>query len=226
MKQIPVIVVFTFGFEERFAFRSLMRRGVGESDKVAVLIPSNRPDERSDKALASLDDFVKKYVNGQGVVRYDIDIDDFYTAVTSIAGLFRSWAERPIILNLSGGMRLLIVETLVATIYCGIPIKVEMETEDGKTYTEFETPDLLPVRLDELDIEILKTLSNVKLTLKFLAEALQVAKPTAWRRVKKLQELGLVELERVADRGRSGGKIVISRTPRANLHLKMSGLVT
>ncbi len=221
-----MIITYTFGFDERFAFRSLLRRGLGGSDKVAVLVPSNRPDEKSENALSSLDNFVKRYVNGEGVMRYEIEIDDFYLAVTIIAGLFRSWAERPIILNLSGGMRLLIVETLVAAVYCGIPIKVEMETEDGKTYTEFETPDLLPVRLDELDIEILKTLSNVKLTLKFLAEALQVAKPTAWRHVKKLQELGLVELERVTDRGRSGGKIVISRTPRANLHLKMSGLVT
>jgi CRISPR-associated protein Csa3 len=221
-----MIITYTFGFDERFAFRSLLRRGLGGSDKVAVLVPSNRPDEKSENALSSLDNFVKRYVNGEGVMRYEIEIDDFYVAVTIIAGLFRSWAERPIILNLSGGMRLLIVETLVAAVYCGIPIKVEMETEDGKTFTEFETPDLLPVRLDELDIEILKTLSNVKLTLKFLAEALQVAKPTAWRRVKKLQELGLVELERVTDRGRSGGKIVISRTPRANLHLKMSGLVT
>jgi CRISPR-associated protein Csa3 len=221
-----MIITYTFGFDERFAFRSLLRRGLGGSDKVAVLVPSNRPDEKSENALSSLDNFVKRYVNGEGVMRYEIEIDDFYVAVTIIAGLFRSWAERPIILNLSGGMRLLIVETLVAAVYCGIPIKVEMETEDGKTFTEFETPDLLPVRLDELDIEILKTLSNVKLTLKFLAEALQVAKPTAWRHVKKLQELGLVELERVTDRGRSGGKIVISRTPRANLHLKMSGLVT
>jgi len=221
-----MIITYTFGFDERFAFRSLLRRGIGGSDKVAVLVPSNRPDEKSENALSSLDNFVKRYVNGEGVMRYEIEIDDFYVAVTIIAGLFRSWAERPIILNLSGGMRLLIVETLVAAVYCGIPIKVEMETEDGKTFTEFETPDLLPVRLDELDIEILKTLSNVKLTLKFLAEALQVAKPTAWRHVKKLQELGLVELERVTDRGRSGGKIVISRTPRANLHLKMSGLVT
>jgi CRISPR-associated protein Csa3 len=221
-----MIITYTFGFDERFAFRSLLRRGLGGSDKVAVLVPSNRPDEKSENALSSLDNFVKRYVNGEGVMRYEIEIDDFYVAVTIIAGLFRSWAERPIILNLSGGMRLLIVETLVAAVYCGIPIKVEMETEDGKTFTEFETPDLLPVRLDELDIEILRTLSNVKLTLKFLAEALQVAKPTAWRHVKKLQELGLVELERVTDRGRSGGKIVISRTPRANLHLKMSGLVT
>ena len=221
-----MIITYTFGFDERFAFRSLLRRGLGGSDKVAVLVPSNRPDEKSENALSSLDNFVKRYVNGEGVMRYEIEIDDFYVAVTIIAGLFRSWAERPIILNLSGGMRLLIVETLVAAVYCGIPIKVEMETGDGKTFTEFETPDLLPVRLDELDIEILKTLSNVKLTLKFLAEALQVAKPTAWRHVKKLQELGLVELERVTDRGRSGGKIVISRTPRANLHLKMSGLVT
>jgi CRISPR-associated protein Csa3 len=221
-----MIITYTFGFDERFAFRSLLRRGLGGSDKVAVLVPSNRPDEKSENALSSLDNFVKRYVNGEGVMRYEIEIDDFYEAVTNIAGLFRSWAERPIVLNLSGGMRLLIVETLVAAVYCGIPIKVEMETEDGKTYTEFETPDLLPVRLDELDIEILKTLSNVKLTLKFLAEALPVAKPTAWRHVKKLQELGLVKLERVTDRGRSGGKIVISRTPRANLHLKMSGLVT
>jgi CRISPR-associated protein Csa3 len=185
-----MIITYTFGFDERFAFRSLLRRGLGGSDKVAVLVPSNRPDEKSENALSSLDNFVKRYVNGEGVMRYEIEIDDFYVAVTIIAGLFRSWAERPIILNLSGGMRLLIVETLVAAVYCGIPIKVEMETEDGKTFTEFETPDLLPVRLDELDIEILKTLSNVKLTLKFLAEALQVAKPTAWRHVKKLQELG------------------------------------
>jgi CRISPR-associated protein Csa3 len=219
-----MIIAYTFGFEEKYAFRSLLRRGLGGSDKVVVLIPSNRPDEKSEKALFSLDNFVKRYVNGEGVMRYEIDIDDFYVAVTIIAGLFRSWAERPIILNLSGGMRLLIVETLVAAIYCGIPIKVEMETEDGKTYAEFETFDLRPVQLEHLDVEILKALSNVKLPLRILAESLHISKPTAWRHVRKLQQLGLVELEGVIDRARSGGKILVSITSRANLYLKMSGL--
>jgi len=219
-----MIIAFTFGFDEKFAFRSLLRRGVGKNDKVAVLFPRNRPDERSERALASLDDFVKKYVNGEGVTRYEVEIDDFYAAVSYISELFRSWAEKPTILNLSGGMRLLIIESLVAAVYCGIPIKVEMETEDGKTYAEFETLHLYPIKLENLDIEILRMLSNVKLSLKIIAEALHISRPTAWRHVKKLQQLGLVEVEGVTDRGRLGGKIVVSSTPRAALHLRMAGL--
>jgi hypothetical protein len=48
-----MIITYTFGFDERFAFRSLLRRGLGGSDKVAVLVPSNRPDEKSENALSS-----------------------------------------------------------------------------------------------------------------------------------------------------------------------------
>ncbi len=219
-----MIIAFTFGFDEKFAFRSLLRRGVGKDDEVAVLIPSGRPDERSEKALNALDDFVKRYVNGEGVKLYEVEIDDFYSAVPRIAGLFRSWAKRPIILNLSGGMRLLIIETLVAAIYCGIPIKVEVETEDGKTYNEFETDHLYPVQLEPLDVEILKMLERAKLPLKIISEGLRVSKPTVWRHVRRLKELGLVELEGLTDRGRMGGKILVSSTSRATLHLRLSGI--
>lgn len=99
---------------------------------------------------------------------------------------------------------MLIVETLVAAIYCGLPITMEMETEDGKTYTEFDTRLLYPVQLEPLDVEILKMLEEVRLPIKIISEGLRVSKPTAWRHVKKLQEIGFVELEGVTDRGRMG----------------------
>jgi len=219
-----MIIVFTFGFDEKFAIRSLLRRSVGGNDEVVVLIPSNRPDERSEKALAALDDFVSRYVNGKGVKKYEIEIDNLYVAVPRIAGLFRSWAKRPIILNLSGGMRLLIIETLIAAIYCGIPIRVELETEDGKTFAEFETHHLHPVQLDWLDVEIMKILEGNRMSLRVIAEALRVSRPTAWRHIKKLSESGFVKLEGVTDRKRMGGRFLVSSTARATLYLKLSGI--
>ncbi|MEM4334169.1 MAG: CRISPR-associated CARF protein Csa3, partial [Nitrososphaerota archaeon] len=126
-----MIIAFTMGFDERFAVRAMLRHGVGKDDDVTVLTPMHRSDERGVKAIEALEEFVKRYINGEGVSRYEVDVDDFNKAVPYLANLFRSWMKRPIIINLSGGMRLLIVETLVASIMSNLPITVELETEDG-----------------------------------------------------------------------------------------------
>jgi hypothetical protein len=54
------------------------------------------------------------------------------SSVLTLARTFRSWAERPIVLNLSGGMRLLVVEALCAALISRVPMTVEVESEDGK----------------------------------------------------------------------------------------------
>lgn len=218
-----MIIAFTFGFDERFAVRAMVRRSVSKDDEVAVIVPSYRLDERGEKALTALNDFVTRYINQEGVKRYEVDIDDFYQAVSSMAEIIRSWTARPIVLNLSGGMRLLIIEVFTAAVMSGIPITIEMETEDGKTYTEFKTADIQTYELEPLDVEILKLLTRSKMTLKIIADSLNVSRPTAWRHVKKLKDLGLVEIQGLEDGERTGRKLVASTTPRSELYLKLIG---
>jgi hypothetical protein len=64
------------------------------------------------------------------------------SSVLTLARAFRSWAERPIVLNLSGGMRLLVVEALCATLISRVPMTVEVESEDVKVLVTFSTDDL------------------------------------------------------------------------------------
>ncbi|MEM3096729.1 MAG: CRISPR-associated CARF protein Csa3, partial [Nitrososphaerota archaeon] len=135
-----------------------------------------------------------------------------------LANLFRSWMKRPIIINLSGGMRLLIVEALVASIMSNLPITVELETEDGASFAEFETSYVWLPQMEPLDIDVLKLLRTGKMPLKFIAENLGVSKPTVWRHVKKLEGMGIVVVNHIRDRRRSGAKIEVSLTPRAMLY--------
>ena len=125
-----MIVAVTFGpdADEKFAVKALLRHH-SERAKVVVIVPEGIQDERG---LSVLNDFVKRYVNEEGVELMKVPIGDFHGSVLTLARTFRSWAERPIVLNLSGGMRLLVVEALCAALISRVPMTIEVESEDGK----------------------------------------------------------------------------------------------
>jgi CRISPR locus-related DNA-binding protein len=150
-----VIIAITFDADEKFAVKALLRHH-SERTKVVVIVPEGIQDDRG---LSVLNDFVKRYVNEEGVELMKVPIRDFHGSVLTLARTFRSWAERPIILNLSGGMRLLVVEALCAALISRVPMTVEVESEDGKALAAFSTDDLSFPEIDEVDRQIIEMLA-------------------------------------------------------------------
>jgi CRISPR locus-related DNA-binding protein len=122
-----------------------------------------------------------------------ITIGSSLSSVLTLARAFRSWAERPIILNLSGGMRLLVVEALCAALISRVPMTVEVESEDGKALVAFSTDDLSFPEIDEIDRRIMESLARGVRTLDPLSERLGISKPTVWRRLRRLERARMVK---------------------------------
>lgn len=191
-----VIIALTFGFDERFAIRALMRRGIRGAVRIAVLVPEEGEQERLERALSVLNDFVTQYVTERGIERLAVPVEDFLGSVLMLARTFRSWTERPVVLNLSGGMRLLVAEALSAALLSRVPMTVEIESEDGKVLAEFSTTVLTLPETDEVDRQIIESLGYGAMTLGLLSERLGLSKPTVWRRLRRLAEAGLLELSK------------------------------
>jgi CRISPR locus-related DNA-binding protein len=211
-----VIIAVTSGFDEKFAIRALMRHPPSDRTRVVVLLPEEGQDERVERGLSVLNDFVKRYVNEEGVELMKVPIWDFHGSVLTLARAFRSWAERPIILNLSGGMRLLVVEALCAALISRVPMTIEVESEDGKALAAFITNDLSFPEIDELDRRIMESLARGVRTLGLLSEELGIYKPTVWRRLRRLERAGMVKLSQGKRR-----EVVVSLTERGQIYSEL-----
>jgi CRISPR-associated protein Csa3 len=211
-----VIIAVTFGFDEKFAIRALMRHPPSDRTRVVVLLPEEGQDERVERGLSVLNDFVKRYVNEEGVELMKVPIGDFHGSVLTLARAFRSWAERPIILNLSGGMRLLVVEALCAALISRVPMAVEVESEDGKALAAFSTDDLSIPEIDEVDRQIIKWLASGDKTLGSLSERLGISKATVWRRLRRLERAGMVKLSKGRRR-----EIAVELTERGRIYCEV-----
>lgn len=190
-----MLALFTLGFDEKFAIRALLRRGLRSEDLVTVLIPEKRRDPRTDKAISLLDMFLKTALGKANMHILEIPIEDFSLAISKIRSYIISRPERPIYANLSGSMRVLVIETLIAIISTGLDAEIEVEAEDGSLIVSFRTWEILPERLDNIDLEILKRSLEV-ISLPELSKQMNMPKSTVWRRVVSLSKKGLIEIYR------------------------------
>lgn len=217
-----MLVAFTLGFDEKFAVRALIRHGVKRDDKIVAIVPRYRVDERTENALRALDEFAKRYLSSEQIERLEVDVADFDLAITSLVKAFRSWTARPVVLSLSGGMRILIIETLLAAIVSDVEMKIEVESEDGTTLTVFDNSifnmALLGI-LDDVERSAVRYLAGGEMAIDTLAELLEASKPTVWRRIRRLIDLGLVE---VLERKGKGRKMVVGLTENGRL---LSGIL-
>lgn len=190
------VIVASLGFEERFLLRAVVRRGVRESDKIVVFMPE-RGDPRGEKAFQTLRELVEKAFPQVEVVRHEVNIQDFYGAVSMIKGILSGLAlEGNLVLNLSGGQRLLILEILAAALSLGINAELEVETEDSSSCISVPLKVMRPLELDNVDREILRRAAETgEVRLKDL-EYLNVPKATLWRKLNRLAEEGLLEKDR------------------------------
>ncbi len=99
--------VITLGYDEKFALRFLLRHPVEEGDKVYIVMPEGG-DEKVLNAFRNLNKLV------DGVKPIELNLDRPVEEVSRISRLLAEETSGDLFLCLSGGMRAVVVITLLA----------------------------------------------------------------------------------------------------------------
>jgi CRISPR locus-related DNA-binding protein len=190
-----------------------MRIAPLKDDEIMVIIPTQK-DERVEKALVSLKKFCEIIENIMFEV-VEVPVNEPELAIATIYKVLsrKLRGEKRLHLNLSGGMRVLILETLAATLAAShIPnIKIEVELENLSGVAEFKLDHFRLSPLGSLDLDILasiKKLEDIRIyaTLDMIALETKIPRSTVYRRLLTLTKRGYVKLEK------QGRKILYSLT--------------
>jgi len=193
---MPKCIVATFGWTEQFVLSSILKHGVKAGDKIILLIPAKK-DEKSEAILRDFGQFLSKY--GEGIKLEDIRVplQTFEEAVITISGTLKSISSEgydELIINLSGGMRVLILAAYIATLLtCPKDVTIELETEDRER--SYIIPNLSIkelIKLRDIERRILENLNEgIKSTSELLKE-LGIPRSTLHKYIKELERRGLL----------------------------------
>jgi len=197
---MPKILVATFGWTEQYVLSSILRHGLERGDVVTLLVPA-KEDEKSEIILRDFQSFLSRYGEGVDLEVERVSIESFDAAVSHIAEVLRNALSRgpeKLILNLSGGMRILILATYLAAILtCPRDVLIELETEDRER--SYRVPSLTLrglIKLREIEKMVLaRLLEGPKSTGRLLME-LRIPRSTLHKHLKTLRNLGLTEIEK------------------------------
>jgi CRISPR locus-related DNA-binding protein len=211
----------TFGWTEAPVISSILRYGLSEGDKIVVVLPEQR-DERSQAALRDLKSFVLGYAKNIEINEMYISLEDPVDSITRLKNAIESERGKKCIVNLSGGMRAIVILTYLATLFAEHPeITIELETEDRRKVIEL--PEIRPEDLREfrelpsLAKEIIKHLLSGPIEAPILRKKLKLP-PSSFHNIQmKLVQMGYIERERV------NKFIVLKLTPRGKLLAKLVG---
>ncbi|MEM0010519.1 MAG: hypothetical protein QXT84_02365, partial [Candidatus Bathyarchaeia archaeon] len=123
--------IATIGWTEWPIASAITKHGLYEGDKIILLSPEKK-DERSMAAVNEVKHFVSKFVPFVEVSEVSVPVHSPSDAILLLARLFiKESSSRDLIVNLSGGMRILVLETLIALTLIHIEnLVLELQTED------------------------------------------------------------------------------------------------
>ncbi|MDW7971453.1 MAG: CRISPR-associated CARF protein Csa3 [Nitrososphaerota archaeon] len=209
------ILVLTLGFDERFAIRNILRTGLSTGDSVIVFI-AKPIVEKTERALQILRDFIKRYYENINLEVIAIPIEDFENAVSIIGEQLKRFkdSEGEIIFNLSGGMRGLIIELLLASLLMELRGTVEVDFENLEGSISF------PLEIFKVQIPMKKYRSVLKIiaesngmNISQISNRLKIAKSSVHKIVKKLLAMKIIEVEK------KGREYIIRTKPIARLFI-------
>lgn len=187
--------IITLGWTEAPALSSLTKHGLEEGDKILALIP-NWEDKGVTTTLANLGAIIEKISPNIQIEKLQIDMRFFEDSVVQISKkIIDEWKKgRKIIFNLSGGMRVLILEAFFAAMLSGIKdIEVELQSEN-RAFT-IEVP-MISAQLSQLSKIEKIIVCSIKENSNSISElAKQVKKPISsiYRAAINLERRGLIE---------------------------------
>ncbi len=189
-------LIVTFGFDEKFCYRAIMRNGIGDGDRI-ILITAGAVEK-----VLNAYDHVRKFVsttyNDVKVELIEVNPRDFVSGVLRVLEILRS-VEGRVVVNLSGGMRVLSLMVYAALTLLDKGARIEIELEDFSGVVEIsEALVKLPRVLSTLSDEKIKLVKTVKELGE--VEAMKLAKilgkdaSTVRRHIYELEEASLVEI--------------------------------
>jgi CRISPR-associated protein Csa3 len=197
-------MIFTLGFDEAFAIRALLRRGINDGDKIIIVIP-DKEDSRTNSAIQTIKEVINKTNKRVKIEEIRLQVENFNTSTETIRKILTSHEGEQIYANLSGGMRALVLETLVGIIKSNVKCEIEVDLEDRTNFIKFTTTDIRTPEIEPEEYNILSSFDTI-ITLSELSKVLNKPKSTLWRKIKKLEEKGLIKIEK------KGRKMVIRKT--------------
>ena len=187
------VLVATLGFDEKFTIRALMRHA-DEINKV-VIVAAEPFEERAAKALSEVEKFIKSYLGDKVIEVIRVDPSNTYDAIVKLKNVFATYENY--IVNISGGMRALIVELLIAYVLSrakGV-IEIELENLRGLVTLPPEIFTLPPLSSEELKI-LREIVRREFASPRELMEDLDIPRSTFYKYVKSLTLKRLILVRR------------------------------
>ena len=185
--------VITLGYDERFAVRFLLRHAVSEDDVILTVLPSSfRSDEKSVAAFNSL----RKLV--EWVEPVELDLEKPVASVAYLSSLIGEKSRGEVQACLSGGMRSVVVITLLALQNLiretSKIVWIEIDFENLSGHIRIPLNAFMIPR-NERFLRILEVLVGGDLgrrSIRHLGERTGLPLATAHREVKKMIKMGLL----------------------------------
>ncbi len=193
-------LILTLGFEEKFCYRAILRHGIEEGDRV-ILITAGLIDKVR-KAYENIKTFIyTSFGEKVKVELLQIDVKEFSKSAKKLIEKLLELKDYELIINLSGGMRALIIIVLFSVIISRLKnIKVEIELEDlsGVINIPEQLINLIELgkRLTDERIKILMEIGKGCNDVRSLATRLNKDESTIRRNIGILEELKLVEVSK------------------------------
>ena len=132
------IFINTFGFTETAVLAPVIKLGFDKNDLIVLLIPQGLADQRTLNATENLRNYLRTLIGEEiQFESVEIPVNDFIMGVTKVRDLIKSYAKRgTIYINLSGGMRILVLETYTAALIAkklGVDVRFTEINLEGAT---------------------------------------------------------------------------------------------
>lgn len=195
---MQTVLIATLGFEEKFCYRAVLRHGIKEGDRI-ILITAGIV-EKVEKAYEWIKKLIQSsYGSSVSVDLVQIDVNNTVDSLREILRLIDSLKDFRIVVNLSGGMRILIIYVLLACLMrARRDLTVEVEAEDLSTIVslDWRLLKLIKEGIKEEHLEVLRHISSGLRDVRSLAKRLKKDESTVRRYISDLEEQGLVKIEK------------------------------
>ena len=196
-----VYVIAPLGFDAKPVIRGMLDMGFADLKEVYLIVPKG---EKVETALSEVQK-VAQLGGLKELKKVEVEYNDFFQAILSIRKLIDSISisGEKIIVSLGGGMRVLVTEVLIACIIANeaqrkmLEVFIYPESGEG-TRVSFVVQDVITIsNLHEEEFRLLNVIKEMRYgSITSISERLKIPKSTAWKRINKLVEMGLVREER------------------------------
>ncbi len=189
-------LITPLGFETTPVISFIGKEGIGKGDKLIVVRPEERPEEkRGERAFNQLKETVENFSTDIEIEKVVLDTQNFTDMILEISNMFKK-IEGELVVNLSGGIRTILVALTACTVFFHSRIQRTYNYE--MIEREMKPIELPYVFFDLTDNEeklLRKVVREGHSTYNEIEESLDISKSTISRLSNLLQDRQLLEIK-------------------------------